>query len=171
MVDDWDQLHQGDAREQFDQPTRVPTTVGAPGAATTSVFRVDLESSPTLLGRRARLPGRRRPQRSMVRPYTRTGGRTRSDLALEALVSTSERARDRQVRSPSECRRICELCVETRSIAELAAYLVLPLGVIKVLVGDLAEAGLVLIHEPGLIYGDRSSREFMERVLNGLRAI
>src|SRR5882672_6510916 len=32
---------------------------------------------------------------SMVRPYTKTGGRTRSDydLAIEALVSTSERGR------------------------------------------------------------------------------
>jgi hypothetical protein len=110
---------------------------------------------------------------SRVRPYTRTGGRTRSDhnLALEALVSTSDDGRRyRGVRSV-EHRRICDLCLDTRSVAEIAAHLHLPLGVVKVLVGDMADIGLVLIHQTELILGDRSSREFMERVLAGLRAL
>jgi hypothetical protein len=110
---------------------------------------------------------------SRVRPYTRTGGRTRSDhnLALEALVSTSDDGRRyRGVRSV-EHRRICDLCLDTRSVAEIAAHLRLPLGVVKVLVGDMSDIGLVLIHQTELILGDRSSREFMERVLAGLRAL
>jgi|SRR5947207_7433763 len=110
---------------------------------------------------------------SRVRPYTRTGGRTRSDhnLALEALVSTSDDGRRyRGVRS-IEHRRICDLCLDTRSVAEIAAHLRLPLGVVKVLVGDMADLGLVHIHQTELILGDRSSREFMERVLAGLRAL
>jgi hypothetical protein len=110
---------------------------------------------------------------SRVRPYTRTGGRTRSDhnLALEALVSTSDDGRRyRGVRSV-EHRRICDLCLDTRSIAEIAAHLRLPLGVVKVLVGDMADIGLVLVHHTQLILGDRSSRDFMERVLAGLRAL
>jgi len=110
---------------------------------------------------------------SRVRPYTRTGGRTRSEhnLALEALVSTSDDGRRyRGVRS-IEHRRICDLCLDTRSVAEIAAHLRLPLGVVKVLVGDMADIGLVLIHQTELILGDRSSREFMERVLAGLRAL
>jgi hypothetical protein len=110
---------------------------------------------------------------SRVRPYTRTGGRTRSEhnLALEALVSTSDDGRRyRGVRSV-EHRRICDLCLDTRSVAEIAAHLRLPLGVVKVLVGDMADIGLVLIHQTELILGDRSSREFMERVLAGLRAL
>ncbi|WP_410669772.1 DUF742 domain-containing protein [Amycolatopsis sp. cmx-4-68] len=110
---------------------------------------------------------------SRVRPYTRTGGRTRSDhnLALEALVSTSDDGRRyRGVRSV-EHRRICDLCLDTRSVAEIAAHLRLPLGVVKVLVGDMADIGLVLIHQTELILGDRSSRDFMERVLAGLRAL
>ncbi|MET8995253.1 DUF742 domain-containing protein [Amycolatopsis sp. NPDC004169] len=110
---------------------------------------------------------------SRVRPYARTGGRTRSDhnLALEALVSTSDDGRRyRGVRSV-EHRRICDLCLDTRSVAEIAAHLRLPLGVVKVLVGDMADIGLVLIHQTELILGDRSSREFMERVLAGLRAL
>jgi hypothetical protein len=110
---------------------------------------------------------------SRVRPYTRTGGRTRSDhnLALEALVSTSDDGRRyRGVRSV-EHRRICDLCLDTRSVAEIAAHLRLPLGVVKVLVGDMSDIGLVLIHQTQLILGDRSSRDFMERVLAGLRAL
>lgn len=110
---------------------------------------------------------------SRVRPYTRTGGRTRSEhnLALEALVSTSDDGRRyRGVRSV-EHRRICDLCLDTRSVAEIAAHLRLPLGVVKVLVGDMSDIGLVLIHHTELILGDRSSRDFMERVLAGLRAL
>ncbi|HWD04313.1 MAG TPA: DUF742 domain-containing protein [Amycolatopsis sp.] len=112
-----------------------------------------------------------KPARSRVRPYARTRGRTRSDhnLALEALVSTSDDGRRyRGVRS-IEHRRICDLCLDTRSVAEIAAHLHLPLGVVKVLVGDMADIGLVLIHQTDLVLGDRSSREFMERVLQGLR--
>ncbi|HEY2060982.1 MAG TPA: DUF742 domain-containing protein [Amycolatopsis sp.] len=114
-----------------------------------------------------------KPARSRVRPYARTGGRTHSDhnLALEALVSTSDDGRRyRGVRS-IEHRRICDLCLDTRSVAEIAAHLRLPLGVVKVLVGDMADLGLVLIHQTELILGDRSSREFMERVLQGLRSL
>lgn len=112
-----------------------------------------------------------KPAKSRVRPYARTRGRTRSDhnLALEALVSTSDDGRRyRGVRS-IEHRRICDLCLDTRSVAEIAAHLHLPLGVVKVLVGDMADLGLVLIHQTELVLGDRSSRDFMERVLQGLR--
>ncbi|SFP48084.1 Protein of unknown function [Amycolatopsis arida] len=111
-------------------------------------------------------------RRSLVRPYARTRGRTTPcrKLELETLISTSERGRHGRAASVAQ-RRICDLCAETRSVAEVAAHLGLPLAVVKVLVGDLADAGMVQIHEPGLVLGDRTSREFMERVLNGLRAL
>ncbi|MFE0023016.1 DUF742 domain-containing protein [Amycolatopsis sp. NPDC059021] len=109
----------------------------------------------------------------LVRPYFRTRGRTRPtyDLAIEALVSTSEHGRllDR-VRVP-EHRSICDLCLDTRSVAEVAALLRLPLGVVRVLIGDVAGLGLVLVHTSGAAVGDRPSIEFMERVLSGLRRI
>jgi len=111
--------------------------------------------------------------RMIMRPYARTGGRTCPDydLALEALVSTTERARLPQAVSGVQYRRICGLCCEPRSIAEIAAYLSLPLNVVKVLVSDLDNDGLVMIHQSGLSFGDRSSREFMDRVLQGLRRL
>lgn len=109
----------------------------------------------------------------LVRPYFRTRGRTKAtlDLAIEALISTSEQGRmlDR-VRVP-EHRSICDLCVDTRSVAEVAALLRLPLGVVRVLIGDVAGLGLVLVHSSSQTVGDRPSIEFMERVLSGLRRI
>ncbi|QQQ81056.1 DUF742 domain-containing protein [Saccharothrix sp. 6-C] len=110
---------------------------------------------------------------SLVRPYTRTGGRTRPDydLAIEALVSTSERGLERDAAVLPEHRSICGLCTDTRSVAEIAAHLRLPLGVARVLIGDMASMGLVLIHQGGLITGDKPSIDFLERVLSGLRRL
>jgi hypothetical protein len=88
------------------------------------------------------------------------------------MVSISDRGRRYEGAVSVQHRRICDLCcVATRSIAEIAAYLTLPLNVVKVLVSDMDNLGLVVIHQPGLSFGDRSSREFMARVLRGLRSL
>jgi hypothetical protein len=110
---------------------------------------------------------------SLVRPYALTGGRTRPDhdLAIEALVSTNELSRDLDTVLQAEHRAICELCLEVRSVAEVAALLRLPLGVVRVLIGDMAGLGLVKIHQTALVVGDRPSMEFLERVLSGLRRL
>ncbi|MEV4733456.1 DUF742 domain-containing protein [Saccharopolyspora sp. NPDC049426] len=110
---------------------------------------------------------------SLVRPYARTRGRTRTDydLAIETLVSTSERGRNQATQSRPEHRSISELCLEARSVAEVAAHMRLPLGVVRVLIGDMADTGLVLIHDSGMVVGDRPSMEFLERVLSGLRRL
>lgn len=109
----------------------------------------------------------------LVRPYFRTKGRTRPayDLAIEALISTSEQGRVLDRVKVPEHRSICDLCLDTRSVAEVAAHLHLPLGVVRVLVGDVAGLGLVLVHSSTYTVGDRPSIEFMERVLSGLRRI
>ncbi|RCW43589.1 uncharacterized protein DUF742 [Halopolyspora algeriensis] len=110
---------------------------------------------------------------SLMRPYARTRGRTRAeyDLAIETLVSTSERGRTQAAQSKPEHRSICGLCTDARSVAEISAHLRLPLGVVRVLVGDMAGLGLVQIHDSGMVVGDRPSMEFLERVLSGLRKL
>ncbi|MER5495535.1 DUF742 domain-containing protein [Streptomyces sp. NPDC002490] len=110
----------------------------------------------------------------LVRPYAMTGGRTRPryQLALEALVHTTAQPHQLQGQLP-EHQRICQLCREVKSIAEVSALLTIPLGVARILVADLAEAGLVAIHQPG---GDDSAGgqpdvTLLERVLSGLRKL
>ncbi|MBA8826708.1 hypothetical protein FHX42_004087 [Saccharopolyspora lacisalsi] len=110
---------------------------------------------------------------SLMRPYARTRGRTRTDydLAIETLVTTSERGRTQSAQSSPEHRSICGLCTDARSVAEISAHLRLPLGVVRVLIGDMAGLGLVQIHDSGMVVGDRPSMEFLERVLSGLRRL
>ncbi|MCP2235627.1 DUF742 domain-containing protein [Prauserella halophila] len=130
----------------------------------------------TARGGAAEQAGPQRLHRSLVRPYARTGGRVApaTDLQLESLVSAYDVAgaiASGAVASTMQ-RFICDLCAEeVKSIAEIAAYARLPLGVVKVIVSDLADAGAVSIQRPGMVTGDRSSQAFMERILEGLKSL
>ena len=110
---------------------------------------------------------------SAVRPYTWTRGRTRPvhDLAVETLVSTSAQGRDVTALTSVEHRAVAELCREPRSVAEVAALLVLPLGVVRVLLADMANIGLVVVHRTATGSGEAPEFGFMERVLSGLRRL
>jgi hypothetical protein len=105
-----------------------------------------------------------------VRPYAWTGGRTRSDvtLAIETLVSTSDRAERMLETLCTEHQSIARLCRRSRSVAEVGALLALPLGVIRVLLGDMATLGLIDVHLNTHDQDDRPDLELMERVLRGL---
>ncbi len=108
-----------------------------------------------------------------VRPYAWTRGRTRPvhDFAVETLVSTSEHGHDVAALTSVEHRAIAELCRSPRSVAEVAALLSLPLGVAKVLLGDMTDIGLVVVHATVSDSGDVPDRALMERVLSGLRRL
>ncbi|MGH4023936.1 MAG: DUF742 domain-containing protein [Pseudonocardiaceae bacterium] len=110
---------------------------------------------------------------SAVRPYTWTRGRTRPvyDLEVETLVSTSAQGRDVAALTSVEHRAVAELCLEPRSVAEVAALLVLPLGVARVLLADMANIGLVVVHHTATTSGEVPEFGFMERVLSGLRRL
>ena len=110
---------------------------------------------------------------SVVRPYTWTKGRTAPvvDLALETLVSTSGHGRDMAVRTSEEYRAVAELCRAPRSVAEVAALLSLPLGVARVLLADMADIGLVVVHRNTTNSGNTPDMALMERVLSGLRRL
>ncbi|TDD42117.1 DUF742 domain-containing protein [Saccharopolyspora elongata] len=107
-----------------------------------------------------------------IRPYAWTGGRTRSNhrLELETLVSTSESCHPARLQR-LEHHSIAELCRHPRSVAEVAALLDVPLGVAKVLLGDMAEMGLLSVHQTVNENGSTSHLLLMERVLSGLRRL
>lgn len=108
-----------------------------------------------------------------VRPYTWTRGRTKSgfDLAIETLVSTSPRGRAQATTLQVEHRAVAELCEQTRSVAEVAALLSLPLGVARVVLGDMAGLGVVTVHQTASSAGSGPDLALMERVLSGLRRL
>lgn len=109
---------------------------------------------------------------SLVRPYAVTGGRTKPSyqLQIEAMVSASHyEARDLSVLSP-ECQSILGYCRDWRSVAEISAVLRMPLGVARVLIGDMAMEGLVRVHQADHAEG-RPDLNLLERVLSGLRKL
>ena len=110
-----------------------------------------------------------RPAR-VVPAYAMTGGRTRSvgrDLPLESMVTTTSEGMRELTALQFEPREIVLLCRRPQSIAEVAARVKIPVGVARVLVSDLTEAGLLAVHLPA---GDRPERAILERLLSGLRA-
>jgi hypothetical protein len=113
------------------------------------------------------------PDAAIVRPYSWTRGRTKStvDLRIEALVTTSERGDDISGMTHTEHRSVAELCREPRSVAEIATGLHVPLGVAKVLVGDMADLGLVIVHKTATGGANKAHLLLMERVLSGLRRL
>jgi hypothetical protein len=109
------------------------------------------------------------PSPSFVRPYAVTGGRTASHarLAVEALVTTTDRGWRSLHALVPEAEQVCRMCAEFKSVAEIAATLRVPLGVAGVIVGDLADGGMVAVQQPGA--HDAPDLALLERVLIGLR--
>ncbi|EST32898.1 DUF742 domain-containing protein [Streptomyces roseochromogenus] len=127
--------------------------------------------------------GDRKPAR--VRPYSLTGGRTRFGhvLLVETFVAALEAPEERkelmngsltgsQGRVMPEMRAIVELCRRMRTVAEIAALLKMPLGVVRVLLSDLADQGKIRVYGTGTGHGTgRPDRALLERVLSGLRRL
>ena len=113
-------------------------------------------------------------QPSLVRPYTLTAGRTdsRIKLPLEATVEAIESEKPQRWPGNDVRAQICAQCENSPSVAEIAAHLSLPLGVARVLIGDLASSGHLRVH---ITLSDQSTvderRELIGRTLRGLRAL
>jgi hypothetical protein len=107
--------------------------------------------------------------KQLVRPYTRTGGRTHTGgftLELETLLSTRV-GRERDIETlRDDYRTICEMCQVPQSTAEVAARLHLPLGAARVLIADVVEADLLFVHETST---EGPTMDLMHRVVAGLR--
>lgn len=109
-----------------------------------------------------------------VRSYVLTGGRTRSDvdLPIETLVKVTPHGVSATPRLALERKKIVSLCDTPISIAEVSAHLSVPLGVARVLVGDMCEEGFLTDFKPQhALTGERPDLKLLERVLDGLQAL
>ncbi|HYN17302.1 MAG TPA: DUF742 domain-containing protein [Actinomycetes bacterium] len=107
-----------------------------------------------------------------LRPYAMTDGRTEPsgpELAIEDLIGASS-ATDPPTWLSLEHRSIALASRETMSVAELAARVDLPLGVTRVLVGDLATQGMVTVHRAPSHAGGPNVA-LLEQVLHGLQKL
>jgi hypothetical protein len=107
----------------------------------------------------------------VVPVFAVTGGRTRSagrDLPLESLVTATDHwAGGLQ----KEYRVIVDMAAAPVSLMEIGAALHVPVGVARVLVGDLAEAGYLVVHAPAPVdAAGRPTPAVLTRLLDGLRA-
>ncbi|CAM5554218.1 MULTISPECIES: DUF742 domain-containing protein [Streptomyces] len=113
----------------------------------------------------------------VVRPYAMTRGRTTSAaqhrLDLIAVVVAELHADDPDADSTlsPEHLDIVELCRDApQSVAELSAELDLPIGVVRVLVGDLVDAEFVHVNRP-VPPAELVDESILRDVINGLRAL
>jgi hypothetical protein len=114
----------------------------------------------------------------LIRPYTMTGGRTGSDIpliALEALVSATASGTRNRHQFRWEAARIIELTRQQTAIVEIAARLDVPVGVVRVVIADLADRGAVVIIDPptgittsldGFMYAT-----VLQKVLDGIKSL
>lgn len=113
----------------------------------------------------------------VVRPYAMTRGRTTSPaqhrLDLIAVVATEIETGDPEddpTLAPEHV-DIVGLCrAAPQSVAELAAELDLPIGVVRVLIGDLVHAELVHVTRP-VPPAELPDESILRDVINGLRAL
>ncbi|WP_062205562.1 MULTISPECIES: DUF742 domain-containing protein [Demequina] len=116
-----------------------------------------------------------------VRPYAVTGGRVKAagkDLPMEALVESLSTPQALRGLTP-EKKTILQLATgQYQSVAELSAHTRLPLGVVRVLVTDLAQENHLKIHTGGTA-DDASTHDeqgglslsLLESVLDGIAAL
>jgi hypothetical protein len=109
----------------------------------------------------------------VVRPYAVTRGRARPrgefDL-ISIVAATGPPAAAAVAGLGPEHQAIVALCRLPSSVAEIAAQLDLPVGIVRVLLGDLADRRLITVRTP-LPDTQLPSEQVFEAVLRGLRAL
>jgi len=108
----------------------------------------------------------------IIRPYAYVGGRTRPSGNFFDLIAmvTARRVPVTPVDLEPEHHNVLAMCGEPRSVAELAADLRIPLGVVRVILADLREFGLVTIRPPASRTGLLDARA-LRRIEDGLRRL
>jgi hypothetical protein len=109
----------------------------------------------------------------IVRPYAMTKGRTLpsdgASVGLIDVVAATDAQPPEALRLGPEQRQLLELCRQPAAVVDLASDLDLPVGVVRVLLGDLSDYGLVkILPRPR---GPVSDARLLRDVLDGLQAL
>jgi hypothetical protein len=109
----------------------------------------------------------------VVRPYALTRGRTRHsgesfDL-VATVVTTHELLGDPANLGPEHV-SVLQLARAPTTVADIASDVDLPLGVVRILLADLRELGLIAIRAP-VTMAERVDKQTLREVLNGLRGL
>jgi Protein of unknown function (DUF742) len=111
----------------------------------------------------------------VVRPYALTRGRTRPQTRegfdLIAIIAAAATASFAPPGAGPEHLAILELCIRPHSVAEISAKLRLPLGVVRVLLGDLLDHGLIVVRKPAVTNHQTPNEHVLKEVLHGLKAL
>jgi DNA-directed RNA polymerase specialized sigma24 family protein len=108
----------------------------------------------------------------VVRPYTMTGGRARpiGGLTLLTYVEAMYAPEADLLELQPEHRAILAMTGKALSVAEIAARLDLPVGVVRVLIADLLQASLVSTFDSDSTVNPPDVNT-LQAVIDGLRAL
>jgi hypothetical protein len=110
----------------------------------------------------------------VVRPYALTRGRTRHSGAAFDLVATVTATHTR-IADPGalgpEHFSVLQLAHVPTTVVDIASDVDLPLGVVRILLADLRELGLVTIQAPVSMKAHQVDRDTLREVLHGLRGL
>ena len=104
----------------------------------------------------------------LIRPYAMTGGRTTSssDISLESQIQTSTRLNGDATKHRWEEAKILRLAERPMALVEIAARAEIPIGVARVVISDLVEAGAINVQRNAPV---TSYTSLLEKVLDGIR--
>jgi hypothetical protein len=108
----------------------------------------------------------------VVRPYALTQGRTRhtgESFDLVATVMATHAMADTASLAPEHV-SVLQLARAPTTVADIASDVDLPLGVVRILLADLRELGLIAIRTP-VAMAERIDKHTLREVLNGLRGL
>ncbi len=109
----------------------------------------------------------------MARPYAVVGGRTRpagGKIDLIAMITAVRRGRPDPASLEPEHLMLLHRCRTPVSVADLASETGLPVGVLRVLLADLRERGLMMVHQPARP-SQLPDTQVLRRVADGLRRL
>ena len=111
---------------------------------------------------------------AVVRPYALTRGRTRHtgepfDL-VSTVIATNGRVGDPGVLAPEHI-SVLQAVRRPMTVVDIASDVDLPLGVVRILLGDLRDLGLVAINAPVTMKVRQVDKNTLREVLYGLRAL